>query len=650
MLKVSGLALAMALMAGSAIAQPSLPQALPMATPDTPALPTPQDVDYPGVIQLHVDTTDLDRHIIAIHETIPVKAAGPLTLLVPKWIPGHHSPGESDLTKIAGLHVTAGGKELKWRRDDVELHAFHVDVPEGVTEVVADFQYLAPIQERDGVIVHTRNMLTLQWFGDPAGYYTRRIPIQLTLTLPQGWQYGSALEAEKRDGDVVTFKPISYDNFVDSPLIAGRYFKRYDMDPGAKVPIFMDLVADDPKELDLSDDVLKIHRNVVQEAYKLFGGQHYDHYDWLVAVSNEMGGIGLEHHRSSEIGIEPGYFATAGKGFGRNIIAHEYIHSWDGKFRRPAGQFNATFEEPMRNELLWVYEGGTTYWTDVLENRAGLYNFDQRLQQLAVTAASYDMLPARQWRDLQDTTYDPVISNRGPKSWPTWQRAEDYYAEGALIWLDADTLIRQKTGGKKSLDDFARGFFGVNNGSYLPAPYTFDDVVKVLNDVYAYDWASFLNERISRTGKGAPLDGLARAGYRLVYDDTPSDFIKSGEARRGTSFGYSLGLSIGRDGTLRDVLWDGQGFKAGLTAGMKVVAVNGRAYDGGRLKDAVIAAHKPGNTDRIVMLVQDAEYFRDVTFDYHDGLRYPHLERIDGTPDLLKPIYGAGDKPAKTAK
>jgi len=650
MLKVSGLALAMALMAGSAIAQPSLPQALPMPAPDTPALPTPQDVDYPGVIQLHVDTTDLDRHIIAIHETIPVKAAGPLTLLVPKWIPGHHSPGESDLTKVAGLHVTAGGKELKWRRDDVELHAFHVDVPEGVTEVVADFQYLAPIQERDGVIVHTRNMLTLQWFGEslyPAGYYTRRIPIQLTLTLPQGWQYGSALEAEKRNGDVVTFKPISYDNFVDSPLIAGQYFKRYDMDPGAKVPVFMDLVADDPKELDLSDDVLKIHRNVVQEAYKLFGGQHYDHYDWLVAVSNEMGGIGLEHHRSSEIGIEPGYFATAGKGFGRNIIAHEYIHSWDGKFRRPAGQFNATFEEPMRNELLWVYEGGTTYWTDVLENRAGLYNFDQRLQQLAVTAASYDMLPARQWRDLQDTTYDPVISNRGPKSWPTWQRAEDYYAEGALIWLDADTLIREKTGGKKSLDDFARGFFGVNNGSYLPAPYTFDDVVKALNDVYAYDWASFLNERINRTGKGAPLDGLARAGYRLVYDDTPSDFIKSGEARRGTSFGYSLGLSIGRDGTLRDVLWDGQGFKAGLTAGMKVVAVNGRAYDGGRLKDAVIAAHKPGNTDRIVMLVQDGEYFRDVTFDYHDGLRYPHLERLDGTKDLLKPIYGGEEKTAK---
>jgi predicted metalloprotease with PDZ domain len=302
----------------------------------------------------------------------------------------------------------------------------------------------------------------------------------------------------------------------------------------------------------------------------------------------------------------------------------------------------------MRNELLWVYEGGTTYWTDVLENRAGLYNFDQRLQMLAVTAASYDILPARQWRDLQDTTYDPIISNRGPKSWPTWQRSEDYYAEGGLIWLDADTLIREKTSGKKSLDDFARGFWGANNGSYLPAPYRFEDVVKALNDVYPYDWASFLNTRLNRTGKGGPLDGLARAGYKLVYNDTPSDFIKSNEAKRGgAGLGYSLGLSIGRDGTLRDVLWDGLGFKAGLTAGMKVIAVNGRAFDGGRLKDAIVAAHAPGNSDKIEMMIQDGEYFRNVSFDYHDGLRYPHLERIDGTKDLLKPIYGADEKPVK---
>ena len=651
MLKISGLALVVALTVGGAMAQE---QALPMPTPDTPALPTPQDIDYPGTIQLHVDATALDRHIITIHEVIPVSGAGPLTLLQPKWLPGTHSPRDSDVTKLAGLHITAGGQELKWRRDDVATNGFHVEVPAGVAEMVADFQFLSPVQERDGLIVHTRNMMDMQWENEslyPAGYYTRRIPVQVTLTLPQGWGYGSALETDKREADVVTFKPISYDNLVDSPLLAGRYFKRYDLDPGSKVPIFLDIAADDPADLEVPEKALTIQKNVVQEAYKLFGGQHYDHYDILLAITSEMGGIGLEHHRSSENAVEPGYLRNVvGKGFGRFIPPHEYTHSWDGKFRRPAGQFTPTFQEPMRDELLWVYEGGTTYWGELLESRAGLYNFDQRLQMMAATMASYDLLPAREWRDLQDTTFDPIISNREPKSWPTWQRSEDYYAEGGLIWLDADTLIREKTGGKKSLDDFAKAFFNVHNGSFLPAPYTFDDVVASLNAVYAYDWATFLKTRLERTGKGAPLDGLTRGGYRLVYDDTPSDYIKSNEGKRGANFGYSLGLSIGKDGTLRDVLWNGLGFKAGLTAGMKVIAVNDRAYDGDRLKDLVIAAHKPGNTDRINLLVQDGEYFKTITFDYHDGLRYPHLERIAGTTDWLKPIYGAEDKPAKKGK
>jgi len=638
---VSVLALALALAAGAVSAQQQQP--LPMPLPDTPPLPVPQDVDYPGAIQLHVDATDLDRHIIAVHEVIPVSGAGDMVLLQPKWLPGTHSFRDSDVTKLAGLHVTAGGQELKWRRDDVATNSFHVDVPVGAAEVVVDFQFLAPVQPRDGLIVHTHSMMDMQWENEslyPAGYFTRRIPIQVTLTMPQGWNYGSALEEDHRDGDVVTFKPISYDNLIDSPLLAGRYFKKYDLDPGGKAPVSLDIVADDPADLEVPDQALTIQKNVVQQEYKLFGGWHYNHYDILLAITDEMGGIGLEHHRSSENAVEPGYMRdVVGKGFGRYIPPHEYTHSWDGKFRRPAGQFTPTFQEPMRDELLWVYEGGTTYWGEIIESRAGLYTFDQRLQMMAVTMASYDLLPARQWRDLQDTTYDPIISNREPKSWPSWQRSEDYYAEGGLIWLDADTLIREKTNGKKSLDDFAKAFFGVYNGSFLPAPYTFDDVVKTLNSVYPYDWATFLRTRLERTGGGAPLDGLTRAGYRLVYDDTPSDYIKSTEAKRGANFTYSLGLTIGKDGGIRDVVWDGLGFKAGLTAGMKVVAVNGKTFDGDALRDLVLAAHKAGNTDRITMLVQDGKTYRTITFDYHDGLRYPHLERIEGTKDLLKAIY-----------
>ena len=640
MTSVSTLALMALLMAGEAHAQPAQP--LPVTAPDTPALPVPQDVDYPGTIDLKVDASDIDRHVIAIHETIPVATAGAVTLLEPKWIPGTHST-EGDATKLAGLHVFVDGKEIPWTRDLVAMHAFHIDVPAGAKTITTDFQYLAPVRPADGEIVHTRNTMDLQmWSASlyPAGYYARRIPVKLTLTLPQGWDYGTALETDHRDSDVVSFKTISYDNLIDSPILAGRYFKRYDMDPGAKVPVHMDVVADYLDDLDIPDNVLQIHKNVVQEAYKLFGARHYNHYDFLVAVSDQMGGIGMEHHRSSENAVEPSYFKTvSGHGFGRDIIPHEYAHSWDGKFRRPQDQFIADFQQPMRDDLMWVYEGGTEYFGDLLESRSGLYTFDQRLQVLAVRAALYDTLPARQWRNLQETNVDPVLSNRGPKSWPSWQRSEDYYDEGALMWLDADTLIREKTGGKKSLDDFAKAFFGMDDESYLPLTYGFDDVVKALNGVYPYDWATFLRTRLDRTGGGAPLDGLTRGGYKLVYTDTPSDYIRTSEARRGTSLTYSLGFSVGRDGTIGAVQWGGLAFKAGLTAGKKIIAVNGRAFDGERLKDIVTADAKPGNTDKIDLLVQDGDYYRTLTLDYHGGLRYPKLVRIDGTPDRLHDIY-----------
>lgn len=623
-------------------------QALPMPAAETPGLTPLLDVDYPGVIDLKVDASDIDRHVIAIHETIPVAKAGPNTLLIPKWLPGAHGP-DADFTKIAGLHILVDGREVPWRRDNVAMQAFHFDVPEGAKTITANFQYLAPVQAGDGVIVHTRNMLDLQWENEslyPDGYFTRRIAVKVTLTLPKDWGYGSALETEKRDGDVVTFKPISYDNLIDSPLIAGRYFKRYDLDPGAKVPVYMNVVADDAKHLDIPDKVLTIQRNVVQEAYKLFGSKHYDHYDFLVAVSDQMGGIGLEHHRSSEDAVVPEYFKeVAGKGFGRNILPHEYVHSWDGKFRRPAGQFTGDFARPMRDELLWVYEGGTQYWGELIESRSGLYTFDQRLQMLAVKAMTYDILPGRQWRDLQDTAYDPIISNRGPKSWPSWQRNEDYYDEGALIWLEADTLIRDKTKGKKSLDDFAKGFFGMHDGSYLPDTYEFADVVKAMNDVYAYDWTAFFTERLTRKGGGAPLDSLARAGYRLVTGDTQSEFLKSDETRRkSANLMFGPGLRVAQDGTIVQVMWGSAAFTAGLSAGTKIVAVNGHVFSGDRLKDAVIAAHTAGDTTKIDLLVLSGEEYRTVGLDYHEGLRYPHLERIAGTKDLLRPIYGAPDK------
>ena len=627
----------------SLIAALTAVQPLPMPAAPTPALPAPRDAAYPGTIALHVDATDTEQRIIAVHEVIPVAKSGDVVLLLPKWIPGEHGPAGDD-TKIAGVHTLVDGHEIAWWRDPVATNGFHVTVPEGAKTLTVDFQYLSPVEDKDGVMVQTRVMADLQGWNlslYPAGYFTRRIPIQLTLTLPKDWQAASALELDHRDGDALTYKPISYDNYVDSPVLAGRYFKRYDLDPGAKVPVFMDVVGDTAADAEVPAAYVAIQARAVQEAYKLFGARHYDHYDFLVAVSDEMGGIGLEHHRSSEDAVVRGYFSdTVGKGFGRNILTHEYIHSWDGKFRRPAGQFTADFQQPMRDGLLWMYEGGTEYWGFVTESRAGLYSFDQRLQMLASVAANYDGLPGRQWRSMADTTYDSILSDRGPKSWPSWQRSEDYYDEGALMWLDADTFIREKTGGKTSLDDFAKGFFGRYDQSYLPMTYTADDVAAALNAVYPYDWKTFLTTRLTHTGGNAPLDGLARGGYRLVYDDTQSDYLKSEDKRRGrVSFLTSIGLIAKPDGSVLQVMWDGPAFKLNMTAGDKILAVNGFAFDGDKLKTAIRNAHAPDNRDIIDLLVMSHGEARDVRFDYHDGLRYPHLERIEGTPDLLKQIF-----------
>ena len=391
---------------------------------------------------------------------------------------------------------------------------------------------------------------------------------------------------------MTTFKPVPLNTLVDSPILAGRYFERLDLDPGGVVPVHLDMAADKPEQLVVSPEQLRIHRNLVRQAYKLYGAHHYDHYDFLLSLSEHLGGNGLEHHRSSENGRGANYFTEYDKTpGGRDLLAHEYTHSWNGKFRRAADLYTPNINVPMRDSLMWVYEGQTQYWGYILAARAGLWNRQEFLDELASTAATYDVRVGRSWRQMQDTTNDPIIANRRPEPWRSWQRSEDYYSEGQLIWLDADTLIRERTGGKKSLDDFARAFFGVDNGSYNVKTYTFDDVVGTLNGVTPYDWATFLNTRLYGHGPGAPLDGIKRGGYALVYTDKPSEIWKQAESQRKyVDLTYSLGFTVGKEAMLGDVLWDGPAFKAGLATGVQIVAVNGLAYDGDALKGAITAA------------------------------------------------------------
>ncbi len=628
------------LAAAPAFAQPS---AGPQPSPLPPPVPAPQDVAYPGVTTIDVDATDIDRRIFRVRQTIPVTGPGPMTVHFPKWVPGGHSP-RNPIYNIAGLSFRADGQPLAWTRDPIEVFSFHIQPPEGAKTIEVEFQHVTPTAPDQGRVLITPEMLNAQWISlamYPAGYYMRRIPVDATIRLPTGWGYGTALETASQEGGVVRFKRTDFDTFTDSPLFAGKHFRRFELDTSGKSPVRLNIVADRPELLDATPEQIEKHREMVRQADRLFGARHFDHYDFLLALTERMGGIGLEHQRSSENGTVPTYFTQWDKNApARNLLPHEYAHSWDGKYRRPADLWRPTLNEPMRDSLLWVYEGQDQYWGFVLGARAGLVSKQQTLDALAMTAALYsEGRPGRQWRSVEDTTNDPILSGRRAIPWTSWQRSEDYYSEGQLVWLDVDTLIREKSGGKRSLDDFARAFFGMNDGEWLqPRTYTFEDVVETLNQVQPHDWATFLTEKLREVSPEFPLAGVERGGYRLVYTDTPTDYWKDTEASgRIVNLTYSGGLTLNREGRITAVLWNSAAYKAGLTVGDQILAVNGIAYDADRFKEAITAAKTTATP--ISLIIRDGDHFRTVALDWEGGLRYPRLERIAGVPDRLGAIY-----------
>jgi len=605
-------------------------------------VPAPRDVPYaPGTIKVEVDATNLDQRIFSVRETIPVQA-GALTLLYPEWLPGKHSP-RGPIDKIAGIRFLANGQELEWHRDPLDVYALTMEVPQGVSEITAQFDYLTPTDRSQGRVVMTPSMLNLQWDSVlfyPAGHYAHQVAFDPRVTYPAGWQAATALEVESAVGARVDYRDVPLDILVDSPVFAGRYFKQIDLTPkGSDVPVRLNVVADAARFLETKPEQVAIHRKLVEQAVKLFDSRHYDHYDFLFALTEQMGGIGLEHQRSSENSEDVDYFTGWKEKTGfSDLLAHEYTHSWNGKYRRPATLWTPNYNVPMEDTLLWVYEGQTQYWGNVLAARSGMRPLQASLDALASVAATYaDNRPGLAWRSIQDTAYDPVIAARAPRAYRNYQLSEDYYRGGQMVWLEADALIRKASNGSKSLDDFAAAFFGVNDGQWkTQAPYTFEDVVATLNSVVPYDWARFLRDRID--GKVGITGGLEAAGWRLVYKDEPTAFAQAGD-RSGGDFVYSLGLSLGKDGAVGDVRWDGPAFEAGIGSGATIVAVNGQAYSNDVLEEAVKAA-KGGNAP-IELLVKSFDRYRTVPVHWNGGLRYPHLERIEGTPDRLTKILAA---------
>ena len=539
-------------------------------------------------------------------------------------------------------------------RDRVNVYALHIPLPEGAKSVGLDFDYLSPIKPSAGRIEISDAIADLEWnevVMYPAGYFSRDIPVETTLKLPTGWKYATALETAADHGDTVRFESTPLNTLVDSPLYAGLYYKRVDLSPTTTDIVHLNIFADTAGDLNMTPEELDEHKKLALEADKLYASHHYKHYDFLLLLSDKVGGIGLEHHQSSEDGLHANYLTDWAGGIqDRDLLGHEYTHSWNGKFRRPADLWTPNFNVPMRDDLLWVYEGMTQYWGNVLTARAGMRTAEQTRDIFAHVAAGFAASRGRDWRPLIDTTNQPIVSQRSPVSWVSYQRPEDYYTEGELIWLDADTKIRELTHGSKSLDDFCKKFLGAYNGSFITYQYTLDDVVQDLNQVAPFDWMSFLQQRVYDLHPQVPMEGFAQGGYKLVYTDRPAEWrVKEDAALGYADFATSLGLSLGMrrapqsTNVVSNVWWDSVAFKAGITPGMEIVSVNGIAYSVEVLTNAILAAEKDKKPLQL-QFKQDKQY-QTIAIPYFDGLRYPSLQRVEGTPDRLDEILEPSKSP-----
>jgi predicted metalloprotease with PDZ domain len=591
---------------------------------------------------LHVDLTDAPRRLLHAHMQIPV-SSGPLTLEYPQWIPGDHRP-TGPIDNLSGIRVRANGQDLSWRRDDVDMYAFHVDVPSGVTTLDVSLDFLATPGDTgsDEDQATSPDMTVLEWNSVvlyPAHIPVAQIPITASLTVPADWKLGTALSITGQNGAETSFATVSVGQLIDSPVITGRYFREFPLAPEITPKHYLDVAGDAAEDVDLKPEYLAAVNQLVRETGPLYQSRHYETYHFLLSLSDVIRMEGLEHHQSSDNGIEKkGITDPKLAMLNAELLPHEFTHSWNGKYRRPVGLATPDYATPQKGDLLWVYEGMTQYWGNVLAARSAFWTPAQYREALAFSAARLNVKPGRTWRNLEDTAIASQTLRGGHEYWANWRRGQDYYQEGELIWLDADTTIRQLTHDKKSLNDFCVKFLAVGgNTPPIVVPYDFDEIVADLNAVAPYDWRSFLTERLQSHAAHAPLDGIEHGGYRLTYGDEPTEYEQAYLTKyQQVDAWFSLGLMVNNSSVIDDVMVDSPAFQAGLGPGMKLVAVNGHGFNGDVLKGAIRGAK--GTTSPIELIVSNENEFRTLRLDYHDGEKYPQLERVQGTPDLLDEI------------
>jgi predicted metalloprotease with PDZ domain len=594
-----------------------------------------------GPIAVSVDATEAPRRILHARLTFPA-SPGPLTLLYPQWIPGEHAPS-GPVTDLAGLRFRAGEREIPWSRQPDEMYAFRLEVPQGVASIEAALDFLLPDAQRgfsEGASA-TPELALICWNQVvlyPKGAKAAGITYRASLTLPPGWKHATALPETRAEGQRVEFGPVSLETLVDSPVLAGAHFRTVDLAPGGAVRQTLEIAADSEAALQMSDAQTAAYRRLVAEAQALFGARHYDHYSFLYTLSDHVAHFGLEHHQSSDDRVDERTLLDDDlRLINASLLPHEFVHSWNGKYRRPADIATPDYQEPMKTGLLWVYEGLTHYLGRILTARSGLWTPDQFRDYLALSAAHLDHEAGRKWRPLADTAVAAQLLYGAREGWANLRRGTDFYEEGVLIWLEADTVIRERSGGTKSLDDFCRLFHGAPDSSPRVVPYTEAQVYETLNRVVSYDWRGFFDTRVRAVQEHAPLGGIAAGGWRLVFTGEIPPYLAAWEkARKTVDLQHSIGLVLERGGRIRDVVPDLPAARAGLAPGMKIVAVDGRRY-GGRVLRAALRAAK-GGTAPVSILAENDGVFATYAVDAREGERYPHLERDPARPDLLTAI------------
>ncbi len=588
-------------------------------------------------MKLRVDATDASRHILHASMNIPAKS-GPMTLLYPEWIPGEHGP-TGPVVDLVGLKITAGGKPISWKRDAVNMYAFHVTVPEGVSALDVVFDFITP-PEASGFTSGasaTSELAVLNWnqvLLYPEGVPSDQMRLQANLKVPNGWKYGTALPIAHESGNEIEFQPSSLTTLIDSPVSAGAHYRTIELGPGH----YLHVAGDSDRSIELSDDLIEHYKNLVLETGALFGSRHYRNYHFLLTLSDHVASFGLEHHESSDDRIaERGMIDDVTRKVNADLLPHEFTHSWNGKYRRPAGLATPDYAEPMKGGLLWVYEGLTQYLGQVLTPRSGLWSAEEFREDLAITAAALDRKSGRTWRPLEDTAVAAQLLYNARDDYAGYRRGVDYYDEGTLIWLEADVLIRDLSKGAKSINDFCRSFHGGPGGTPALKTYTFEDVVAGLNSVQAYDWADFLNKRLESTAPHAPLGGIENGGWKLTFNSSRSGMWRNREEdSKSVNMTYSIGLKVSEEGNISDVALGGPAQKAGVSPATKLIAVNGRQYYPVVLREAVQSAMT--KTAPIELLVKNGEFYQTFKIDYHGGEMYPHLTRDDSKVDVLSKI------------